>query len=182
MVTQQFHIDFFPLKGIEIEVGYIPTKLPDQYLLHSDNTGLDLDSCNNPSSVFWKNYNRDSLKYLINKLSRELIESEWLHGKSEVFSWSNSDFNDITLSLNEDDLVENFHCRINLRDIDEVFIDYLLDLCRSNNYLLADKKGNLMTPDKKLRSKLINSSYAVNFVLDPEKFMNDFVQKKRHSN
>ena len=174
MAIWQFKLDFYPTEGISNELGNIPEQLPAEYLLgHTDLEGED------PTTKFWSNYHRDSFDDLITELSNKLPEVEWLKNAKEAFSWGHEDSNDLTLHFTENNLVDSFGCRIDMRTIDEDFIELIIELCTSNNFLIADRKGNLRAPNRHELGKFMANSNPANFVADPEKFLNDFDSGKR---
>jgi hypothetical protein len=59
------------------------------------------------------------------------------------------------LEFSNEQEVENFHCRLNLEEIDEDFIEFILDMCKANNFIMADLSGNLIIPTHMLIHKLI---------------------------
>jgi len=179
MAIWQFNIEFFPSEGIEAELGHLPNKLPSQFLPDAIDINTDLDEYEDPRIKFWMNQSRAEFTELITKLTSELQEVEWLKNSTDVFSWGNEDTNDLTLSFTEVDKIESFGCRIDLREIDEEFIDLILDLCTSRDYLLTDRKGNIRTPERLELGKLIANSNPANFVADPEQFLKNFEQGKQ---
>lgn len=178
MAIWQFYIDFFSAMMVTKKIGSIPDRLPAKYLTSSIKSNIDFDNYEDPTIEFWEGYHRKDLEELISELTYKLPEVEWLKNSKDVFSWGNPDTNDLTLSFAENDMVENFNCRIDLRDIDESFIVIMLELCKSKELLIADRKRNLKLPERIELAKLIANSNSANFVADPEKFIRDFDQGK----
>ncbi|MEP3387074.1 MAG: hypothetical protein ABJO02_02745 [Reichenbachiella sp.] len=179
MAIWQFNIEFFPINGLTAELGNIPVKIPDNYLPDFVDYHTHLDDYTDPRTNFWKNHYRDDFSGLIHELTYKLPEVEWLISSTDVFSWGHENTNDLTLSFKDDNQVESFGCRIDLREIDESFIDLILELCNRNKYLISDRQGNLRTANRLELGKLIANSNPANFVADPEKFLNDFENGKR---
>lgn len=179
MAIYQFNIEFFPSDGVVAELGNIPDKLPNEYLPEFINTNSDFEEYDDPRIKFWRNQGKDEFNELIAELTSKLPEIEWLKNSTDVFSWGHEDTNDLTLSFEEDNTVESFGCRIDLREFDESFIDLVLELCNSRTYLISDRKGNIRTPNRLELGKLIANSNPANFVADQEKFLRDFEHGKR---
>ncbi len=174
MAIWQFKLDFYPSDGILDELGNIPEHLPNEFLFEQASSD-DEDS----RMRFWTNYNRDNFTELITELMNQLPEVEWLKNSTDTFSWGHEDTNDLTLSLTENNKVESFGCRIDMRTLDEEFIELVIELCNSNNFLMADRKGNLRTPNRLELGKLMANSNPANFVADPGNFLKDFELGKR---
>lgn len=180
MAIWQFRVDFFPSEAIIKTLGHIPDRLPNQYLPNRIKPTVDNNNYSDAATEFWKGCDKSEFKELISELTYTLPEVEWLRNSTNVYSWGNSDANDLTLSFAENNTVESFNCRIDLHDLDEVFIEFILELCKSRQYVMADTNRNIRYPDRLKLSKLMANSHAANFVADPNKFIRDFDAGKQH--
>lgn len=173
MAIWQFILNFYPSERITNQLGNIPEQLPKHFLPEHSDLEEDL------TMKLWANYDRNYFDRLLVELSEKLPEVEWLKNSTNIFSWGCEDTNDLTICFSENNMVESFGCRIDMRTLDEDFIELVLELCNSKNFLIADRKGNLRTPNRHELRKLMANSNPANFVADPKKFLKDFEGGKR---
>lgn len=178
MAIWQFCINFIPEDGVRRELKNIPKKLPKRYLRRQTFLSFNLDEIDEPLAVFWKGIKRSAFLTLIERLNNELPEIDWLKDVEDILSWGDSDRNDLTLNLSKGDEVENFGCRIDLRNIDESFVNLIIDICINYNLLITDSKGRVISPNRLALGKLISNSNPAKFVADPKNFVEKFIAGK----
>lgn len=176
MAIWQFTISFYPEDGLLEQIGHLPDVLPKKYLPPPFSLDDDLDKYVDPTTIFWKNI---SAMPFVTLLDNKLMRVEWLKDAKDIISWGSPDTNDITLTFNKNSIVETYGCRIDLRTIDDAFIDLVLEIAAANKLVVSNTKGNLIKPARFELGKLMSNSNAANFVANPEQFMADFISGKR---
>ena len=76
-------------------------------------------------------------------LRQNLPNTEWSKEYSDLHQFGNDETNDITVSLVDEEFIENFHVRIDLRKIDQNFIGLVMKIAAENECLLIDRQGNI---------------------------------------
>ncbi len=88
--------------------------------------------------------------------------------------FGDNDTNDISFSLSETGFIESIHTRIDLRDLDKEFINYVLKLSVTSNFLLLDRQAHLFEPTLENLFESIKTSNAFRFVSNPHQFLEKF--------
>jgi hypothetical protein len=163
MALYQYHVTVIPRQTILRHWNPIPDKV--QY---RDNPkfGDDLINVN-----WWENLNTDFDD--IEKRIRPFAEQvEWTKRTEGMKTFGNNDTNDITISKTELGQFEGISFRIDLREIDRVFIDNVLTISKDLDCLLLDSQGNLFEPTHENLADKIKTSNAYRFVTNTTDFLN----------
>jgi hypothetical protein len=124
---------------------------------------------------FWKNFD-GNVSSIITELDQIIPKGDW---SSETFlGWkgngNNNEDNDAHISLSDDkNKIKEFVFRIDLRkasNINNVF-QSILSLCKKNNLILIDLKGNIFKPKLETLIESIKASNANTFLTDPLKYL-----------
>lgn len=162
MAIYQYHLTVIPRQTIQQHWNPIPDKV--QY---RDNPkfGDDLINVN-----WWENLNTDFDD--IEKRIRPFADQvEWTKRIERMKTFGNNDTNDITISKTETGQFEGISIRIDLREIDRVFIDHVLTISKDLDCLLLDSQGNLFEPTHENLADKIKTSNAFKFVSNPTDFL-----------
>ena len=163
MAIYQYHVTVIPRQTILRHWNPIPDKV--QY---RDNPkfGDDLINVN-----WWENLNTDFDD--IEKRIRAFADQvAWTKQTERMKTFGNNDTNDITISKTESGQFEGFYFRIDLREIDRVFIDFVLTISKDMDCLLLDSQGNLFEPTYENLADKIKTSNSFKFVTNPTDFLN----------
>ncbi|MDY0986533.1 hypothetical protein SOM12_03845 [Flavobacterium sp. CFBP9031] len=129
------------------------------------------------TDVFWKNFNGD-ISSIISELDQIIPKANW--GNDTYLNWkgngNDEEDNDACICLIDDKAkIESFQFRIDLRkssNITEV-LQSVLDLCKKNQLILIDLKGEIFQPNLHDIFKSIKASNATRFLNDPIQFFED---------
>jgi hypothetical protein len=176
MAIWQFTIDLYPEAGLLKELRHIPDVLPKKYLRSSLSLDDDFGEYVDPTTIFWKDI---SAIPFVDQLDSKLSRIEWLADAMDIISWGNSDTNDVTLTFNKRGEVETLGCRIDMRTIEESFIELILEIASANKLMISNTNGNIIQPSRTALGNLMSNSNASNFVANPQRFIADFISRKR---
>jgi hypothetical protein len=95
---------------------------------------------------WWKNLSLD-ISSLYSALMQFCELHEWTRQGDSLISFGDLDTNDISVCFNhETNFVEEFSCRLDLRNIDKHFVSNILSLASQLDCMVMDKKGRLFEP------------------------------------
>ncbi|WP_149207887.1 hypothetical protein [Flavobacterium johnsoniae] len=129
------------------------------------------------TDVFWKNFNGD-IPSIISEIDKIIPKANW--GNETYLNWkgntNENEDNDAHIFLNDDKTnIKEFQFRIDLRkssNITEV-LQSILNLCKKNQLVLIDLKGQIFKPNLEDIFKSIKASNAIRFLNDPIHFFED---------
>jgi hypothetical protein len=163
MAIYQYHVTVIPRQTILRYWNPIPGKV-----LYHENPkfGDDLINLN-----WWENINTDfdDIEKRIRSFANQV---EWTKRIEGMKTFGNNDTNDITISKTELGQFEGMSFRIDLREIDKIFINNVLTISKELDCLLLDSQGNLFEPTLKNLVDNIKTSNAFQFVLYLTDFLN----------
>jgi len=178
MAIWQFHIYLIPQKSLMNKYGRLPTQLrmnKDGWSNYIQNSSLDSEPKFEDALTFhwWLdlNINLDNILPLLKSFGD--IQS-WTQNSDGLRSFGDTDTNDISVCFNDTTkIVEEICCRLDLRQLDKVFLDKVLSLATQFECLLMDRQGRLYQPSIVALLDTIKLSNANRFVGAPEQFLND---------
>lgn len=153
----------------------IPRKWAEENNFNPEAFYINEDCCD--SSQAWVNYS-----YTLeigNKIAKFLPEGKsW---SEDILAWGNSEDSDIKIILDKNKKIESIIVRIDLTEKPEKYIDPILELARSLNYVIfiPDQKKIIdsnLTP----LLKCISNSYADRFVRNPIQYLNELAEKNKN--
>lgn len=176
MAIWQFHIDFIPASGAIRVLSGVPKMLPSRFKSRFLSFWQSLNSYEDPTKAFWTGH---FAGHITEELDNRLPIVEWLKDAEGINSWGSPETNDVRLAFEPvTKEIKSFSCRIDLRDIDDDFIDLLLGIATQKELLIVGPKGNIIQPNRLELGKLMSNSKAANFVADSDKFIADFIEGK----
>jgi len=191
MAIWQFQLNAIPKSEVIRIYHSLPEKLYinfeewEKYLDEYVNTKRDLEPNFEDAKTrsWWKN---SEIK--ANQVAKEidifLSRSNW--GNSEdSFNWKgnskNNEDHDAWISFNkENKLIEEFHFRIDLRDKDLSILRKFLLICKNNELLVFDNKGNLSEPEIDQLKKLISISRNLKFLTNPREVLEELAEENKN--
>ena len=129
---------------------------------------------------FWKASHEYSEVML--ELESYLPLIEWSKNTTDIRNLGDDDKNDVSISLINDTFIEHFHVRIDLREIDQEFIDFIIKIALKLDCYLIDRKGSSFSPTIEELKESISQSDAFKFVSGPKRFLGDFGSEHNSSN
>lgn len=89
------------------------------------------------------------------ELKQNLPDIEWAKEYSNLHQYGNNDTNDVSISLIDEEFIDNIHVRIDLREIDRNFLELVMKIASGNQCLLLDRQGNIFNPSiEKLKESI----------------------------
>ncbi|MCO5945344.1 hypothetical protein [Mucilaginibacter flavidus] len=176
MAIWQFNINFIPRKSLINKYGYIPEQLEinsgawEEYFKNS-NLDEEYDFEDAHTIRWWLD-----LKVSTDDLYPLIKEGNTLNERTipGLMNFGNVDTNHIDVCFDENtNQVEELSCRVDLREVDKVFVNKIFALAECFNCLLMDRQGRLFEPTKSAFINAIKLSDAFRFVSNPEGFLND---------
>jgi hypothetical protein len=133
---------------------------------------------------FWKNF-EGNIFSIIPELDKIIPKADW--GDETYLNWKgnekNQEDNDACICLSDDQTkIEEFHFRIDLRKTSNItnFLQPILSICKKNQFVLIDLKGNIFKPQLEDILESMKMSNATAFLSDPIKFLDNL--SKNNSN
>lgn len=125
----------------------------------------------------WNNFDGD-IPSILSELDQIIPKANW--GNETYLNWkgngNDEEDNDACICLSDDKAkMESFQFRIDIRkssNITEV-LKSVLDLCKKNQLILIDLKGEIYQPNLEDIFKSIKASNATRFLNDPIQFFED---------
>ena len=171
MAIWQFIADIYPSKGLIKVLGEIPERIPKHLLADFLDENTELDDYEDPTLIFWKDYSKSDLNKVFEFLNHKLPEIEWSRDSNNLFSWGNSETNDITICIDDNNVIESFGFRLDLREFDSGFVAIIFDICSQLDCLISNKQGELINSNQLELRNLIAKSNSSKFVSDPKEFL-----------
>ena len=126
------------------------------------------------TNSFWKNFEAD-IPSIISELDQIIPKANW--GNETYFNWkgngNNDEDNDACICLSDDKTkIEEFQFRIDLRKASNIttVLQAILKLCKKNQFVLIDLKGQIFKPEIEAIIESLKSSNAMKFIADPIQF------------
>ncbi len=181
MATYQFLTFVLPKKPIEEKYGGIPKQLEIKHAKwekYWENYDMELNEAPEPefedaiSTKWWKGIEID-IADLRKDIDKIITRAKWNGGTS--WKTENSRFDhDLSIDFkDQENYIEDFRFRTDLRDPKMDFLNSMLELCNRNSWILMDEKGNLSEPKIQNLMELIKISQAHLFVTNPNEFYNN---------
>ena len=166
MAIYQYYLAFIPKIGLLKKHGVIPTEI---------NVNTEDGYFDAKTEQYWElaEINFDNVKLEIDKL---IEKADWGNDE-ECFIWkteTNVLDNDASMSLNsETKKIEHLSFRADLREPQLKFLIGMLQLAKTNEMMLMNRKGNLLNPNFDELKSFIKMSNPFKFIENPEKFIDD---------
>lgn len=126
------------------------------------------------TNSFWENFNGD-ISLIISEIDQIIPKADW--GNETYLNWKgnekNDEDNDACICLSDDKIkIEVFHFRIDLRKASNItnILQSILNLCKKNQLILIDLKGEILKPEMKTIIESLKDSNAMKFITDPIHF------------
>ncbi len=179
MAVFQFKLDVIPRNSISDRFEEIPPRLfinHEGWVDYFENGRIeDKPSFEDARTINWWKGIRIDIEELAKQIDQIIPRAHY--SKPEFLNWKGKsqiqEDNDAAISINEENEIEDFGFRIDLRDPDKFprVLESMLNICSENDWMVMDVKGNLMEPTlKDVGTKLLDSN-AVKFLIDPEDFL-----------
>lgn len=168
MAIYQYHLTVIPRQTLLRHWNPIPDKV--QY---RDNPKFNDDLIN---ILWWNDLNTDfdDLEKRIRSFAKQV---EWTRASEGIKTFGSNDTNDITISRTELGKVEGITFRVDLREINRIFIDNVLTISKDLDCLLLDSQGNLFEPTHEKLANNIKTSNAFKFVTNPTDFLSKLMKE-----
>ena len=131
---------------------------------------------------FWENFDGD-ISSIISELDQIIPKANW--GDETYLNWkgngSNEEDNDACICLNDDKTkIKEFQFRIDLRKASNIInvLQSMLNLCKKNQFVLIDLKGQIFKPEIESIIESLKSSNAIKFITDPILFFENLENKE----
>ncbi|QGK74765.1 hypothetical protein [Flavobacterium sp. SLB02] len=131
---------------------------------------------------FWENFD-GNISSIISEMDQIIKRADW--GNDTFINWkgngSNEEDNDACLCLNDNkSQIEEFHFRIDLRKASNIInvLQAILNLCKKNQFVLIDLKGQIFKPEIKYIIESLKSSNAMKFIANPILFFENLENKE----
>ncbi|MBF4484249.1 hypothetical protein [Flavobacterium sp. CSZ] len=131
---------------------------------------------------FWENFD-GNISSIISEMDQIIKRADW--GNDTFINWkgngSNEEDNDACLCLNDNkSQIEEFHFRIDLRKASNIInvLQAILNLCKKNQFVLIDLKGQIFKPEMKYIIESLKSSNAMKFIANPILFFENLENKE----
>lgn len=120
---------------------------------------------------FWENFD-GNISSVISELDQIIPKANW--GDETYLNWkgngNNEEDNDACICLNDDKTkIKEFQFRIDLRKASNIInvLQSILNLCKKNQFVLIDLKGQIFKPEIESIIEGLKSSNAIKFITDP---------------
>lgn len=131
---------------------------------------------------FWENFD-GNISSIISELDQIIPKSNW--GDETYLNWkgngNNEEDNDVCICLNDDKTkIKEFQFRIDLRKASNIInvLQSILNLCKKNQFVLIDLKGQIFKPEIESIIESLKSSNAIKFIADPILFFENLENKE----
>ncbi|MBF7093404.1 hypothetical protein IUY40_17860 [Flavobacterium sp. ALJ2] len=126
------------------------------------------------TNSFWENFDGD-ISLIISEMDQITPKADW--GNETYLNWKgngdNEEDNDAYIYLNDDKKkIKEFQFRIDLRKTSNItnVLQSILNLCKKNQFVLIDLKGQIFKPEMKIIIESLKSSNSMKFITDPIHF------------
>lgn len=187
MAIWQYYLKVIPQESVIKRFGYIPERLEmnleawEKHLQKSIVGAATAPDFEDADTInWWQGITFD--KVAVFSSINKLIERCSWDNSVTFFGWKgdenqNQD-NDVYIYFEESGEITEFTFRTDLRDGALDFLAEMLAICKQNNWLVMDGKGNLINPTLLDVYESLRSSNATRFTEDPQKFLEDFSNGK----
>ncbi|UTN02305.1 hypothetical protein L0669_13350 [Flavobacterium bizetiae] len=131
---------------------------------------------------FWENFDGD-ISSIISELDQIIPKANW--GDETCLNWkgngNNEEDNDACICLNDDKTkIKEFQFRIDLRKASNIInvLQSILNLCKKNQFVLIDLKGQIFKPEIESIIESLKSSNAIKFITEPILFFENLENKE----
>lgn len=131
---------------------------------------------------FWENFD-GNISSVISELDQIIPKANW--GDETYLNWkgngNNEEDNDACICLNDDKTkIKEFQFRIDLRKASNIInvLQSILNLCKKNQFVLIDLKGQIFKPEIESIIEGLKSSNAIKFITDPILFFENLENKE----
>lgn len=131
---------------------------------------------------FWENFD-GNISSIISELDQIIPKANW--GDETYLNWkgngNNEEDNDACICLNDDKTkIKEFQFRIDLRKASNIIyvLQSILNLCKKNQFVLIDLKGQIFKPEIESIIESLKSSNAIKFITDPILFFENLENKE----
>ncbi|CAA9199461.1 hypothetical protein [Flavobacterium collinsii] len=131
---------------------------------------------------FWENFD-GNISSIISEMDQIIKRADW--GNDTFINWkgngSNEEDNDAFICLNDDkNKIKEFQFRIDLRKASNIInvLQSILNLCKKNQFVLIDLKGQIFKPEIESIIESLKSSNAIKFITDPILFFENLENKQ----
>lgn len=167
MAIYQFSLELIPKKGLLINHG----KIPDKLILTKDEEGYIESNANE----YWK-LSKIKSDEIIKEIDKLLHRADWGNSENSV-NWkieTKEVDNDAWMLFDETTgIIQELSFRADLREKELNFLKDMVLLAERHEFLLANKKGFIINPNKEELKELIKTSNPYKFVSNPQKFLTD---------
>jgi len=178
MAIYQYDLYLIPRLSIIDKYGEIPTQLfidHEAWKKHwAKETWEDGHDFEDALTTNWWKESKLLFKEIEPFIHSFIKPVAWSKLSTDHKAYGNNDTNDFSIGLTVEGSIEDFHCRIDLREIDRNFIDRLLALAKQMNCLLLDRNGNLFQPTFDKLTDNLKHSNAFKFISNPRDFVDKF--------
>ncbi|MEI6408345.1 MAG: hypothetical protein WCR52_03085 [Bacteroidota bacterium] len=182
MAIYQFPILIIPRKSVLEKYGHIPAQLEikeDEWdafwenYVENDAEDAQPDFEDARTIKWWKN-TEINIKYLEHAMDQIITRAAWVKNSDWVWKSEQAAYDhDVYIDFDETaNMIEEFQFRLDLTDSSLVFLNSMLDLCVSHDWILMDFQGHLCLPNLPDLVELIKISNAARFLSDPYNFLN----------
>lgn len=134
------------------------------------------------TNSFWENFEGD-IPSIISELDQIIPKANW--GNETYLNWkgngNNDEDNDACICLSDDKTkIKEFQFRIDLRKASNItsVLHAILNLCKKNQFVLIDLKGQIFKPEMQYIRESLKSSNAMKFIADPIQFFENLENKE----
>jgi hypothetical protein len=174
MAIYQFNIDFIPRQSIVDKYRQVPAHLFIDHDAHEKHWQKDIESeydFEDALTIRWWDKAKSKFTDIEPLIDSFVKPIEWSKNHADTRSYGNNESNDIFISLTTDGYIDEFGCRIDLRELDKNFIENIFVIAKQLDCLLMDRKGTLFEPTFKKLIENIKQSNSFKFVSNPTDFL-----------
>ena len=187
MAIYQFYLMAIPRKGVLEKFGKIPGRLEvdheerkEHYNLKKDGLLEEEDEFKDAMIQDWWSSTELQPMEIIHQIDKKIRRANY--GSDTLVNWkfySKEVDNDAAMSIDEESgKIEKVSFRADLREQSLKFLREMVELAHKYDWLLMDRKGNLVNPDFKEIRRLIEVSNSYKFLKNPLKFLTDLEEGK----
>ncbi len=175
MAIHQYKVYLIPRKSIAEKYHEIPKQLfidhegwEKHWEKESDEDIYDFEDA--LTTKWWteRKILFNQVEPLIAKFSKQVA---WTKNSISSKSYGNSETNDLSIDITEDNFIEHFNFRFDLRKFDQKFMDKIFSIAKLIDCVFLDRKGNLFEPNFELFTENSKKSSAFLFVNNPSEYL-----------
>ncbi len=181
MAIWQFPIYFIPKQSLFEKYGCLPPQLEmdkDGWSKYLANAAFEKEPESKDALAvqWWLPLNID-ISTLLPILRQFGDLQEWTAHLEGLRSFGDSEANDVCVCFRPDTgKVEEFSCRLDLRQVNKDFVGRLLSFAVHYDCLFMDRIGRIYNPTHESLIRAIELSNTKRFVEDPKQFLKDLSQ------